>query len=228
VHRGLAERSVALDLDGDLPSGRRVTEPVYLTRAEIDALLADLGDEFRPIAATCAFAALRISEALGLTWGDIDFQAGTLSISKQLSRDGKELVPLKTRSSEAVLSMPGPLAAGLRAHRDRQARLGFERVKPEALVFQTSRGRPQSKRNALRAVQLIAERLGLRNVDGELLGLHDLRHSAAGVLREAGMADEEIALVLRHANSKVTSVMYGSRSDEAKVAVRRAAAEALS
>jgi integrase len=227
VHRGLAERSVALDLDGDLPSGRRQTEPVYLTRPEIDRLLADLGDEFRPVAAVCAFAALRISEALGLQWGDIDFAEGTLSVSKQLSRDGRKLVELKTRSSEAVLSLPAPLAAELRAHRDREARRGFDRIGAEALVFATRTGRPQSKRNALRALQVSAERLGIEGQDGQPLGLHDLRHSTAGLLREAGLPDESIALVLRHANSKVTSIMYGSRSDEAKVAVRRAAAEAL-
>jgi hypothetical protein len=47
------------------------------------------------------------------------------------------------------------------------------------------------------------------------------------VVREAGISDEEIALVLRHANARTTTVMYGGRSDEAKVAVRRAAAETL-
>jgi integrase len=227
VHRGLAERSVALDLDGDLPSGKRQTEPVYLSRGEIDALLAGLGAEFRPVAATCAFAALRISEALGLTWGDVDFAARTLSVSKQLSRDGKELVALKTSTSEAVLSLPAPLAEELRSHRDRQARIGFDRIVADALVFQTRRGRPQSKRNALRAVQLVAARQGIEGSDGQPLGLHDLRHSTAGLLREAGLADEEIAVVLRHANARVTSTMYGSRSDEAKVAVRQRAAEAL-
>jgi hypothetical protein len=58
--------SYVLDLDDDLPSAARTTEPVYLTRAGGDALLRALGDEFRPVAATCLFAALRISECLGL------------------------------------------------------------------------------------------------------------------------------------------------------------------
>ena len=226
VHRGWGTKNAVSELDGDLPSAQRTTEPVYLTRLEIDSLLRDLGDEFRPVASVCAFAALRISECLGLTWADVDFAEGTLSITKQLSRDGKELTALKTRSSEAVLSLPAPLAAELRSHRERQARISFERVKPEQLVFQTRTGNPQSKRNALRAVQMVAERLGLRNAEGELLGLHDLRHSTAGLLREAGLPDEEIALVLRHANVRTTSVMYGSRSDEGR-AVRERAAAAL-
>jgi integrase len=115
----------------------------------------------------------------------------------------------------------------LRAHRDRQARLGFERIGPDARVFTTRRGKPQSKRNTLRAVQLVAEHLGIEGSDGQPLGLHDLRHSTAGLLREAGIPDEDIALVLRHADSKVTSLMYGARSDEGKRAVRERAAAAL-
>jgi integrase len=227
VKRGLVRENPCLVLDGDLPSGKRQTEPVYLARPQIDALLGDLGDEFRPVAAACAFAALRISECLGLTWADVDFAAGTLSISKQLSRDGKRLTDLKTRSSEAVLSIPAPLAAELRAHRDREAQRGFERIGAKALVFQTRNGNPQSKRNALRAVQVSADRLGLRNAEGELLGLHDLRHSTAGLLREAGLPDESIALVLRHSDVRTTSVMYGGRPDEARKAVRERAAAAL-
>jgi hypothetical protein len=37
--------------------------------------------------------------------------------------------------------MPAPLAAELRAHRDRQARKGFDRISADALVFVTRNGR---------------------------------------------------------------------------------------
>jgi integrase len=118
--------------------------------------------------------------------------------------------------------MPAPLAVELRAHRDRQARRGFARIGVDALVFQTRSGRSPGRRNALRAVQVAAADLALGN-----LGLHDLRHSTAGLLREAGLVDEEIAVVLRHSSARVTTAMYGGRSDEARQAVRQKAAEAL-
>ena len=227
VQRGLLHRNPCLDLDGDLPSAQRRTEPVYLTREQGEALLTALSDEFRPVAAACLFAGLRISEALGLTWGDLDLAAGTLTVRRQLSRDGQGFAPLKTRSSSSAVAAPAPLLAELRAHRDRQAKVGFERIQAEALVFVTRSGRSPGRRNALRAVQVQAELLDLRNADGELLGLHDLRHSTAGLLRTAGLSDEEIAVVLRHKDARVTTLLYGSRSDEARQSVREKAASAL-
>jgi integrase len=228
VHRGLIDRSPALDLDGDLPSGQRQTEPVYLSRAQVDELLPTLGDEFRPIVAVLVFLALRVSECLGLCWGDLDLVNGTATIRRQLGRDGCTLVGLKTRGSGATLTIPAPLIVELRSHRERQARLGFERVGADRLVFVTRAGvRSPGRRNVLRAIQRSAERLGLRNEAGELLGAHDLRHSTAGLLRDAGMSDEDIAPVLRHSNSRTTSQMYGGRAEDAIRGVRERAAEAL-
>jgi integrase len=80
------------------------------TRAETDALLAELTDEMRPIVATMLFAGLRVSETLGLCWGDLDLQAGTLHIHRQLGRDGAKHAPLKTSSSEATLALAEPLS----------------------------------------------------------------------------------------------------------------------
>lgn len=181
-----------------------------------------LGDEFRPVAATCAFGALRVSEALGLRWADVDFAASEIRVGQQLGRDGRTLVAPKTRSSRGIVGMPEPLAVELRAHRDRQARRGFERIQPEALVFQTRGGKSPGRRNVLRAVQNAADKLGL-----DRLTVHGLRHSAAGLLRSGGISDEDIAVSLRHASSRVTAVMYGSRSEEGLRAVRDRAREAL-
>src|SRR5262245_46250119 len=95
VKRGLLDRSPALDLD--LPSAKRTSEPVYLDRDQVTALLDALGVEFRPIAAALVFLGLRISECLGLTWADIDLTGGTVTIHRQLGRDGKAFAELKTR-----------------------------------------------------------------------------------------------------------------------------------
>jgi integrase len=81
---------------------------------------------------------------------------------------------------------------------------------------------PPGRRNVLRAVQVQAEKPGL---DG--LGVHDLRHSCAGLLRDAGISDESIAVTLRHESSRVTAQMYGGRSEDAKARVRAEARAAL-
>jgi len=73
VKGGQLERNPVRDLDrDDRPGVGRLSEPRYLTADELDSLLGKLTDTFRPVAATCTFAALRVSEALGLRWRHVD------------------------------------------------------------------------------------------------------------------------------------------------------------
>jgi integrase len=144
------DRNPVRDLDrDDRPGVGRVTEPRYLTAAGLNALLANLTDTFRPVAATCTFAAPRVSETLGLRWRDIDLQGGTLMVSGQLGANG-ERVPAKSASSAATVRLLPALVPELREHRSRQASRDLRRVHADSLVFTTGWGKPQSRRNALR------------------------------------------------------------------------------
>jgi integrase len=81
VRRDMLETNPVRLLErGDRPSTKRLKEPRYLSRPQLDSLLANLSDEFRPIAAVLAFAALRVSEALALRWQDVDFETNTLTV----------------------------------------------------------------------------------------------------------------------------------------------------
>lgn len=57
-----------------------------LGRAEIERLLSASSPRDRPIIATALFTGLRISELLGLVWGDVDIAGGVISVRAQLSR----------------------------------------------------------------------------------------------------------------------------------------------
>jgi integrase len=120
VKSGQLERNPVRDLDrDDRPGVARISEPRYLSAPELDLLLDQLTPTFRPVVATCTYAALRISEALGLRWRDIDFEAGTLTINGQLGADG-ERVPVKSAASAATVPMLPALGRELREHRSRQ------------------------------------------------------------------------------------------------------------
>ena len=120
VRRGVVESNPVRLLErDDKPSAKRLHEPRYLDRSEIDRLLDRLSDEFRPVAACMAFAGLRVSEALALRWQDVDFDSGMLDVHGT-----------KTASSDAPVPMILPLVAELRAHRVRQ-----QTVDPDALLF---------------------------------------------------------------------------------------------
>lgn len=183
-----------------LPSGQRKTEPRYLRATEVRRLLDGLGEEFRPVAACCFYAALRISEALALTWADVDFDKRLIYV-----RQGK------TKASVAPVRLLPELADELKAHRERQgARL--DRIVSTALVFQTFTGQPQSRRNALRAINRAGEKAKLQPEGSQPIGAHDLRHSCATYLREElGLRIKDVSGFLRHANESVTLQVYDGR-----------------
>jgi integrase len=212
---GVLERNVVRDLDrDDRPGVARLSEPRYLSIGEIEQLLGNLSDTFRPVVAVCIFAALRISEVLGLRWCDLDLDAGKLTVSGQLGANG-ERVPVKSSASAATIDLLPALTRELRSHRTRQASRDLRRVHPDSLVFTTARGKPQSRRNALRAVHAAGTKAGLNPEGREPVGLHDLRHSfAAAALEQLSLP--EASLLLRHANARVTAQVYAGLTDEAR------------
>ncbi|HZQ03705.1 MAG TPA: site-specific integrase [Gaiellaceae bacterium] len=216
VKTGALERNVVRDLDpDDRPGVTRVSEPRYLEAAELARLLAALSDTFRPLAAVCAFAGLRISEALGLRWRDIDLKARTLTVSAQLAADGS-LVPVKSTASAAAVPIVPMLFDELQAHRHRQAGRSLRRVHRDALVFVTARGKPQSRRNALRAIHAAGDATGLNDGGRERIGVHDLRHSFVAIALAAGFTLPEAAALARHANPRVTATVYAGLTDTAR------------
>ena len=204
------------DLDrDDRPGTKRQSEPRYLTAGELGRLLANLSDTFRPALCVCAYAGLRISEALGLRWGDIDFKAGTLRIERQLGEDG-ERVYLKTSASAATVPMLPSLRRELVAHRARQAERSLGLVRADALAFTTIRGKPQSRRNALRALHLAGDAAGLNPKGAERIGLHDLRHSFVALALAGSGTPAEVAEAARHANPNVTLTLYAGLTKDGR------------
>lgn len=216
VRQGVVTHNVVRDLGrDDRPAAQRKSEPRYLSPDEIDLLLSKMGHTFRPVAAACAYAGLRLSEALGPRWRDVDLTAGTVTVSAQLGPDGTR-VPLKTAASASTVPLLPRLAAELRAHRSRVAGQALARVQPDALVFTTSRGRPHGARNVLRAVYAAGDAAGLNGDGRERVGVHDLRHSFVAVALAAGLTLPEAAALARHANPRVTAAVYAGLTDTAR------------
>lgn len=91
-------------------------------------------------------------------------------------------------------------------------------------MFTTGRGKPQSRRNALRAVHTAADAAGLHGDELEPVGLHGLRHSLIAIAFEQELTTPELAELARHANAKVTLTVYaGLTRDGREKAVARLA-----
>jgi len=155
---------------------------------------------------------LRPGELLGLRWDDVDLEQGVLRVSRAVSRIGgtAQLGPTKTASSRRQLRLPLRTQDALRKHRARQLAqqdLMGEHWQDLGLVFPTSRGTLLDPANLRRALRTVTEHAGLGRWHP-----HELRHSAASLLSAAGIPLEEVADVLGHASTRVTSATYRHRT----------------
>ena len=100
-------------------------------RRAIHPLTVDQAIAFQRVATTHRLDALfmvalacglRLGEACGLRWDDVDLETGEVRIRQQLQRVGKRLVlqALKTDKSRRTLVLPDVCLQSLRAHRTRQ------------------------------------------------------------------------------------------------------------
>ena len=69
----------------ELPDLTRGKHGRVLDEAELAAVVRHAVDPYRSAVIVLAYTGLRLSEALGLTWGDIDLVAGELHVREQFT-----------------------------------------------------------------------------------------------------------------------------------------------
>ena len=146
---------------------------------------------------------LRWSEVAGLRVSRIDFTRKRLEISETCAEVNGKIIfaDVKTRSSRRTLNVPTFVIDMLSEH---LARRGAP--KPDALVFVAPEG-GALRRSTFRA-RVFDPAVKRAELDG--LTFHGLRHTAAGLLIEAGAHIETIKQRLGHSSIRVTSDVYGS------------------
>lgn len=153
---------------------------------------------------------LRISEALGLTWDRVDLAGRKLVIDRQLGMDGKTLVPPKTACSVRTVSFGEQLSAELSAELARQAgdREEYGAFYGDSCFVCRHRDGSGCSRTAL--YQWLAKR-GVH--------YHQLRHTHATMLLEAGADALAVSKRLGHSDVTVTLGVYAhaTRKMEARL-----------
>lgn len=208
---GLVSRNVAALTDGPkLPA----SDGRSLTPAEARRLLdAVRGDRLEACWVLLLSLGLRRGEALGLSWDDVDLDAGLLRVRRQLKKEGSRVVlgEVKTAGSRRAVNLPAPVVTLLRVHRARQAeeRLALGAAWTDSgLVFTTAIGTPIDPDNFRRRFAGIAETAGLGRWH-----VHELRHSAASIMLASGVPLEVVSKVLGHASIRITADVYGHVMD---------------
>lgn len=173
------------------------TEIPMLSTDEIKTLLQNCDNQILSIAVHLAFAgSLRKGEILALTWDDVDFQKGTISVSKTLKRvrrdavdvlNGKDILHQfpaafdegrtvtvlkhpKTQSSIRTVYLPDYVLDVLRNWKETLKPV--KRKQPD-LILRYSNGRPLSEETLPRLLEKQLLQLGL-----PVVSFHSLRHSS--------------------------------------------------
>jgi integrase len=181
-----------------------------LTEEEVGRLFrASRGHRLHTLWVLLATTGLRLGEALGLLWSDVDFDGGRLVVSRALQLQpgiGAVFVEPKTaRSRRTVYLAPGTVSA-LSEHRRRQVEdqlaLGPE-WNDTGLVFTAPTGRPVDGTWAIKRFHRVLDLAGVPRVR-----IHDLRHTAATHLLRRGVHPKVVQELLGHSTISLTLNTY--------------------
>jgi integrase len=178
-------------------SRKRLKLPRVLTPAEFTALAMELADPYRTMVVTVTCLGLRVSELLGLQWGDIDFDNLTVRIQRSVVEGRVDLT--KTEASQGVLPLASELAQTLLAHRAQSSHQA-----DSDFVFAGKTGNPRWKDSILSDYLKPA---AARATIGAI-GWHTFRHTYSTLLHAFGAAPAVQKELLRHSNIQTTMNVY--------------------
>lgn len=191
-----------------------------LTQSEVHEWLSVLDeDEFArrhdlpELARFVLATGLRLGEALGVRWADVDFDRGVVSVERTVIRiKGRGLVAsrLKSRSSYRVLVLPGWCLTMLRTRRNRVGVI-------DGPVFADAKGGYRDRNNVGAAFRRVRQ-----GTPFEWVTPHTYRKTVATLLDSQGASARMIADQLGHSRISMTQDVYMGRR-----AVTSAMAEVL-
>lgn len=172
--------------------------------------VADEDAEYEALWHIATFRGLRRGELAGLPWSEVDLDASTMRVSTQITEVDYQVEEgeVKSVAGERTVALDGEGVQLLRSHRKRQVGRRLElggAWQDSGKVFTGPDGA------ALRP-SWISDRFAKLHTDADLppLRLHDLRHTAATLMRAAGHDMKEIQETLGHSAAAVTSDLYTS------------------
>lgn len=178
-------------------SRKRLKTPRVLTPGEFKALIGELSEPYKAMLTTIACLGLRVSELLGLQWGDVDFENLTVKIQRSVVEGQVNLT--KTEASESTLPLDPDLAEVLLAHK---ASAAFSAAGD--FVFAGDTGKPRWKDCILAdKIKPAAARAKIGSV-----GWHTFRHTYSTLLHAFGTTPAVQKELLRHANIQTTLNVY--------------------
>ena len=159
----------------------------------------------------------RQGELLALTWRDIDFDRGTVSITKSLEEVGGDLAIKSTKTEKARRTITVSVFTLEALQEHRKVMLAEGSYKSNGPVFCGSRNKTYLRKSDIyrHSFEPLLKRAGL------VFRFHDLRHSTASMLLMGGSDIKTVQERLGHSTATMTlntysHVMQGTQSEAAR------------
>ena len=192
-----------------------------LERAEIKPLIDEQvdtfldaieGHEYETLLTVVMYTGMRQSEAMGLTWGCVDFKKGTIYIDKQLIHEKKKgglykFAPPKNDKPRYVTPAPFimKMLDGVRLRqKEDKLRTGGVWQNPMNLVFTDMIGGHYRHSTLQHSFKRVVTSIGLPD-----RRFHDLRHTYAVLSIQAGVDIKTIQESMGHFSASFTLDVYG-------------------
>lgn len=180
-----------------VPSGSREAEFDILRLDEVQQVLEVTDESIRPLVAVLAYSGLRIGEALGLKWKDVDFEARCIRVERTWTRNNAWST-LKSKRSRRAVPLTSTLATILAESYE-----SANRPSPDTVVFSHNGTRPLDHSNVRRKFNKALTNAGVRHVR-----IHDLRHTYATNMLACGCSIKALQYALGHSTATLTLDTY--------------------
>jgi len=144
---------------------------------------------------------VRLGERLALQWGDIDWNGRFLTVQRNLVRG---LITSPKSHQQRKVDLTPHVVTALQTWRRVQRARWFKKGKPmPEWVFPSRTGTPLEHCNVRQAFGRLLQRAGLRQIR-----IHDLRHTYATLLPQAGAPITYVSHQLGHGDASITLRVY--------------------
>lgn len=193
-----------------------------LTEEELKMFLREIenGEPLKDLFTVAVFTGMREGEICGLSWKDVDFKNGTITVRQQLCREkerGGTHYIATTKNSKVRTLTVAPFVMDI-LHRVRKEQLknrllvGAEWQNEFDVVFTNEIGKHIVPYTANKRFKRIAEKIGRADAR-----FHDLRHTYAVTALQEGDDVKTVQQNLGHATASFTLDVYGHVSEKMKI-----------
>lgn len=163
------------------------------------------------------FSGLRVGELRGLRWEDVDLEAGTINVQRQLHATAHKMQFAPPKNGEQrVIHLAPEAVAILKRQRRRQIEQKLaagdkwiENTLTSGLVFRQDNGRVHSELSIYKQVKIAGAEIGMPD-----LHPHDLRHSYAVAALRSGADIKAVQHNLGHKSAKMTMDVYAKYTED--------------